>query len=383
MGFQAKQADLLTPTTAAQATDQYGNVVKTQQQQQDFLAATQAQGGLGNQSSVFNQMQGVASGTGPNPAQAMLANATGANVANQAALMAGQRGSGANAGMMARQAAMQGANTQQQAAGQGAALQAQQSLGALGQMGNIAGQQVAQQQGALTGAAQGAQQGYGQVSQNIGAQNQANIANVSQANQANAAMAKEVAGQQGNLLGNIMGAAGTVAGGMMGGPVGASLGGMAGNAVSGMFSPKASAPAQGSSSADYKSLPDVQGSSSNDYKNLMAKGGNVGGPQSRFGQHLANGGKVAAMVSPGEQYLTPMQASKVVQGKAPAMTAGKTIPGKPVVGGAKNDYANDTVPATLEAGGVVIPRSITQGKDAEAKAQAFVKAHFAQRNGRK
>jgi hypothetical protein len=102
---------------------------------------------LAQQQGLQGQLQGVVAGTGPNPAQAMLNQATGQNVANQAALMAGQRGAGSNVGLIARQAAQQGAATQQQAVGQGAALQAQQSLGALGQIGG--------QQQAMAGTAQG------------------------------------------------------------------------------------------------------------------------------------------------------------------------------------------------------------------------------------
>lgn len=139
-------------------------------QQQSLLNALQAQNGLGNQASVYNQLQGVANGTGPNPAQAMLNQSTGQNVANQAALMAGQRGASANPALIARQAAQQGANTQQQAVGQGATMQANQSLNALGQLGGLANQQAQQQiegTGAVTSANQaqqqqllGAQQGY-------------------------------------------------------------------------------------------------------------------------------------------------------------------------------------------------------------------------------
>lgn len=96
---------------------------------------------------------------------------------------------------------------------------------------------------------------------------------------------------------------------------------------------------------------------------------------------MAKGGKVPAMVSPGERYLPPSEAKKVVDGKKSAMSAGEKIPGKPKVGGAKNSYANDTVPKTLEAGGIVIPRSVTQGKDAQSQAHKFVAAHFKQRGG--
>lgn len=101
-------------------------------------------------------------------------------------------------------------------------------------------------------------------------------------------------------------------------------------------------------------------------------------PQSAM---LAKGGKVPALLSPGERYLPPSEAAKVVHGKKDAMKAGKKVPGKPAVGGAKNSYANDTVPATLETGGIVIPRSVTQQKDPQMAAHAFVAAHFQQKGG--
>jgi hypothetical protein len=100
------------------------------------------QGAVGNLQDVFSkqgqtlgQLSDISQGRGPNPAQTMLNQATGQNVANQAALMAGQRGAGTNVGMIARQAGQQGAGIQQNAAGQAATLEAQQRLGALGQMG--------------------------------------------------------------------------------------------------------------------------------------------------------------------------------------------------------------------------------------------------------
>lgn len=98
-------------------------------------AAQGLQNTYASQGNTLDQLQGIANGTGPNPAQAALNQATGQNVANQAALMAGQRGAGANVGLMARQASQQGAATQQQAAGQSATMQAQQQLNAIGAMG--------------------------------------------------------------------------------------------------------------------------------------------------------------------------------------------------------------------------------------------------------
>jgi hypothetical protein len=93
---------------------------------------------------------------------------------------------------------------------------------------------------------------------------------------------------------------------------------------------------------------------------------------------MAQGGKVPALVSPGEKYLDPKDVQKVARGANP-MKVAETIPGKPVVGGAKNSYANDTVEKNLDEGGVVLPRSVTQSKDADSKARAFVAAILAKK----
>lgn len=137
------------------------------------------QGGIQNQSNVFNQQQDFANqlamqaqGGGPNPALAQLANTTGQNVSNQAALMAGQRGVGANPGLAARNIGQMGAQAQQGAVGQAAALRAQQQLAAQqalqnqqAMLGNLSTQQVGQQQGQaqahLAGSLQNQEQVYG------------------------------------------------------------------------------------------------------------------------------------------------------------------------------------------------------------------------------
>lgn len=96
--------------------------------------------------------------------------------------------------------------------------------------------------------------------------------------------------------------------------------------------------------------------------------------------HLAKGGrimKIPAMVSPGEKYLKPEQAKKVAQGKASPMS-GRTIPGKAKVKG--DSLKNDIVPAKLEEGGVVIPRSVMQSKDPAKQAAKFVQAVLAKQS---
>lgn len=327
-------------------------------QQQNFLNAVQAQNGLGNQSTVFNNLANTAAGVGPNPAQAMLANATGDNIANQAALMAGQRGAAANPALMARQAAMQGANIQQQSIGQNAALQANQRLGALGQMGNIANQQAAQYGAAVQGNTGANQNQQNMLLNQISSQNNANVSAQNSVNQANSQMAQANMGAQGNIFGNLLGAAGTVVGGIYGGPVGAGLGGKLGSAVGGGMQ-------KGSASA-------------------FAEGGDVkpavpAGPRSSVAQYLCNGGmmkmaeggQVPAMVSPGEVYLPPKDVQKVAQGADPIAT-GEKIPGKPVYPG--NDYRNDVVPKTLKEGGIVIPNEVLQKPNAHWEAMRFVHA---------
>ncbi len=242
--WQAQNAQLQQSVNQQQIQQAMANAAAPQNaqgnqalaQQQAFANAVAAQNGLGNQSAVFgqeqglaNQYQNIANGQGPNPAQAMLAQQTGNNISAQAALMAGQRGAGANAGLLARQAAQQGAATQQQAVGQGATMQAQQSLAALGQlqgqqaqMANLANTQVGQQAAAnqmqantamglqglnqqnalanqqtLLGAGQGQQQ---QALGNVQQQNQANVG-IAQGNQ------QFQAGMIGGLANSIGGAA--------------------------------------------------------------------------------------------------------------------------------------------------------------------------------
>lgn len=248
-------------------------------------AQAKNQNGYLNQSNVFGQQQALAGqlgqmaqGQGPNPAQAALNQSTGQNIASQAALMAGQRGAGANPGMVGRNIAQQGGALQQQAVGQGATLQAQQQLAAIqalqqqqGLLASTSGQQVAQQQ------AQG-----NAVSQNV-LGNQGQIFGM-QANQnsANAGVQQQNAKSQAGVVGGILNGIGSAIG--------------------------------------------------------LSQGGNV--PQSKVGMFLANvmkdGGKVAG--------------KSQVKGDSPK---------------------NDTVPAMLSPGEIVVPRSAAGSPD---KAAAFAKA---------
>lgn len=341
-GFQAQGAPLQTPATTGQANTAYDQTQEGIKQQQAFLQALQAQGGIGNQQNVFNQqqatagqLQNIANGQGPNPAAAALNQATGANTANQASLMAGQRGAAVNPGLVARMAANVGAANQQNAVGQTATLEAQQQLAGInaltGQQANLANtaaQQVGQQANATqnyNAAAQGQQQN---LLNSINQQNANQVGMQSNINNANAGVAGINAKNQANMLNGIIGGAGTAT------------------------------------------------------EAVFADGGQVG-PKSKIGQHLKNpmnaGGTVPAMVSPGEKYLSPKEAEKVASGKESPSKAGKIIPGKAKVKG--DSLENDTVPAKLKEGGIVIPRSVMQSKDPEKGAAAFVRAHMSKKQG--
>lgn len=398
VNFKAEKANIINPVSQEQASGAYNKSQEALDQQAAFLNQLQMQNGIQNQSNVFNQLQNVASGQGPNPAQAMLANATGANVANQASMMAGQRGAGSNVGMIGRQAAMQGSNAQQQAAGQAAALQAQQSLNALSGMGQMAGQQVGQQAAATTGLNSMTQSQQQMLLNSIAQQNQANVGMQSNINSSNAAIAGETAKGQGNVLGGLMSGAGSAmelfggGGGAAGG--GGGIGGMFGDMLSGLGpamgnlfgaigtgagSALIGGEAAGAGGTTMGVLPAMimaaDGGMIDDKKQLV-------GPQSRVGQHfhgrvaMAKGGAVPALVSPGEKYLKPSDVQQVKKGANP-MSVGEKIPGKPKVAGAKNSYANDTVPKTLQEGGIVLPRSVTQAKNPGKAASDFVAAIMA------
>lgn len=345
-GFQAQGANIIQPTTIQDVAKAHDTAVTGLQQQQHLINALANQNGIQNQANVFNQLQGVANGQGPNPAQAMLNQQTGQNIANQAALMAGQRGAGANAGLLAREAAQQGGALQQNAVGQGAALQANQSLNALGQLGGLAGQQVAQQQGALQNYNQLAQGEQGQLLNALQGFNTNNVGMQSNINTANAGLASTNANNTGQFLSgginSIGGAAAKLAGFAKGGEVAPN--------------PKIAA---------------------------VAPSHRFSGVLEPHIQHMAHiyhpdkfskGGKVNALVSPGEVYLPPEKAKDVAKGKANPLKEGTKVPGKAEVKG--DSEKNDKVPAKLEEGGIVIPRSVLQSKNPGEAAAKFVEDHL-------
>lgn len=97
---------------------------------------------------------------------------------------------------------------------------------------------------------------------------------------------------------------------------------------------------------------------------MLNEGGQVGGKA------------VPAMVSPGERYLPPRDVKKVAQGANP-LAVGEKIPGKVKQKG--DHYSNDTVPKTLQEGGVVIPKSVLESKNPHAESYKFVNAILAKK----
>lgn len=464
--FQATAAPIQQGTNADQLNQGYTDAIGGLGAQNQFMNQLAGQNGIQNQTDVYNQMQNIAQGRGPNPAQAMLNQATGANVSNQAALMAGQRGSAANAGLIARQAAQTGAGIQQNSAGQGATMQANQSLDAQNQLAGIAQNQVNQQGQAITGYNTAAQNEQNTLQNANTSYNNAQVGMQSNLNNVNGQISQGNQSAKNGMLGGIMNGGSSMLSSFMakGGEVGSANVGtgsyISSNSSSGpSIGSMGTSPDMGVALKDAINTPKKKKSPSEDTvvtatgtgnggvgagsarisSAIFADGGevsdnvgtaNVGsgnyipsssGPAPSIGSmaappsdggggggagigsllgllalaahggevphherlhnYFSDGGKVPAMVSPGEVYLSPEKVRQVVEeGKNP-MKIGQHFKGKAKK---KNDsYANDTVPMTLEEGGVVIPRHITTHKMSAEKAELFVHRAIARKKARK
>lgn len=386
MQKNASTPNLVMPTTGQDAINANAASQGALSQQQALVQALQGQNGLQNQTNSYNQLgnvsnqfgnlanqyQNIAAGQGPNPAQALLAQQTGNNAAQTSALMGSQRGASQNAGLLARQAGQAGANLQQQAVGQAATMQANQSLNALGQVGsaygqqgnlagmqgNIAGQEVGNQIGA-TQAQTAAQQQQQQMLLNaLQGQNQTLAGQQASQTAANTEIQKGNQTAQNNLVGNL---------------------------TSGLGAALGNVPKTGTTTPSNVTTPNAQGNF--DYTNATlgqhyAQGGMAAGqPMSSYARSLkglstnvgmAHGGIVPAMVSPAEKVIPPSEVKKVAKGEKSALAAGRTVPGKGEVPG--DSLKNDVVPRNLKEGSIVLPRSVTQSKKPGPAAQKFVEA---------
>lgn len=434
--FQAGSANIQAGTNQGQLNNAYTNVQQGLANQGQLVNTIQPQAaqGVNTQNNLTNQLTQRANGQGPNPALNQLNQATANNTANQAALMASQRGASANPGLIARQAAMQGAANQQTAAGQAATLESQQQIAAQNQLQNLAATQV-NQAGQVVNNENQMQQGEQGILQN--ANTAANNAAVNMQSNVNNANAQTAAANQNNsngLVGGLAKGLGSALGFSFaeggevpseteaddqkekyasGGPVSmvgdfisgannVSTGQL--NGVSGPDMPKFTGmghydyqgktkkedskptgkvnddvfqkASQGSLGVGTPAAaePDLLGVGS-----LAPEVAETGAGSSLLGlaplaAGLAKGGKagksVPAMVSPGEIYLSPEKVRQVLKGANP-MRIGEHIPGKAKV---KDDsYSNDTVPKNLKTGGIVVPRHITTHKHADSKSMDFVR----------
>jgi hypothetical protein len=257
--------------------------------------------------------------------------------------MAGQRGAGANVGLAARQAGMMGAATQQNAVGQGATLQANQSLNALGAAGNIAGQQVGNQMNAtqgVTNAAQGVTAGaqglsntalgnQAQVIGGIGAQNASNVSNAAQQTAGNVSLSNQSNQEIGSLAGGLLQGVGAAFGVYKGGEIEKSK-----------ENPKLAAVSKSDRFPSPASLP----------------------------PHLAQ----ISTIYHGTQIPQPPSPPKFSNGGL--MKEGGGVPGQAKLPG--DHPSNDTVDAKLSPGEMVIPKSVMESKDPAGEAAKFVASHL-------
>lgn len=478
------------PTTAEQTNNALGRSASGLDQMQQYITALQQQGGLGNQASflkqqqelasalgqapkaqsdvlkmqqdlagqlgggaqnqqnVFgqqqalaNQLQNQANGQGPNPAQIQFGQ--NLNAATQAAAGTIASEKGISPALQAQLIAQQQGAAGQNAASGSALMQSQQQLAAQQQLAqqqqalqNVAGTQVAQQQGQQNALAantgnqvnqlqnqQGALQNVagsqianqGQAlnnlnaqSQNeqglllnsIGGQNQAQQAGQANVNNANAAMAQTNAKNSAGFANNlIFGTAGTSKG-LLGGAKGGEVKKDKIDPVKGKnpkfnmskipehFHPIIHIFHPHLMMADGGEIPLISDDGSELGMSRPA-GGGITGALKQAGPMLAE----AAMAEGGEATSTSSQtepappydpnsdfAREVSKGFSEQMynggqanyQKGAMVPGKPKVN--HNSVKNDVVPAILSPGEVVIPLNIMKSKDPVQGAADFVKA---------
>ncbi len=399
-GEAPELSNIQSGTSVDDVRNAQAGVGNSLQSQQALLQALQGQGGLNQQNALAGQLaqangigtqnraisglentagmySNIAQGRGPNPAMAMLNQQTGQNVANQAALMAGQRGAGANAGLLARQAAQQGGALQQQAVGQGATMQANQQLNALqglsgtqqaiGGLGStqaaaqqaLANQVAGQQIGGTNAMAQANLSNQGQMQNALQGINTSNVASQGSVNAANAGLAQQTMANKAGIMGGLMNAGG------------AALGSAAGGMVPHM--------AQGGMPMQQQPVSQPVG------------------PQSSFGQYLTG----LQPEQPSTANFTPMEAEQPKEAKKAPSELGEiaSIASLLAEGGlaskgghvaaekasqkaekSGNSYDNDKVPAMLSEGEIVLPRSITQSSDPVAAAAEFVRKTLHERS---
>lgn len=438
--FQASGANINPGTNTAQLNQAYTGVqggLDTQAGLTNTLIP-QAATGVGSQNVLTDQLLAMSQGQGPNPALNQLAQSTGQNVSNQAALAAGQRGASGNVGLMARQAAQTGAGVQQQAAGQAATQAAQQQIAAQGNLANLANNQI-NQAGTAGTALNTAQQNEQSILQNANAAANNNAVGMqSNINNTNAQTAGANQGMAGKILGGVTSAVSGLTSGLgfaQGGEVekehhvklaemnaaalmhgkqnfaqggeagwagqyfnnGANSGGGGGIEATQPLAqadqtsfdlskltnmnPQASdaMTKAGYAQADAVlgapgSTPTTMGDASGGLSELGVMAAEGGVMENHFHSYFSEGGEVPAMVSPGEIYLSPDKVKRVVEEGIDPAKIGEKFSGKAKVKG--DSLKNDTIPKTLQEGGVVIDRKNMGSKE---KRELFVHRSLAKK----
>lgn len=392
-----QQANITAPTNTQQVGQAYTGTQNSLAAQNNLLSALQAQNGLGNQSQVYGQLQGIASGA-VNPAQAQFAQNTSQNVANQAALMAGQRGANQNVGLIARQAAQQGAATQQQAVGQEATQQATNQINAIGAAGNLATTQAQQQIGQTNANTQAQQAEQANLLNALQGYNTNTVQSQASVNAGNAALAgQQMTGQQG-LIGGTLGSLGLS---------GFSAAGAAGGEVQKMATggmPAQPMPTNGAQSefgqflsgggvqqapqGSVEMTPTWQPKSGfgGPQKKKAPASSPVAGPQANPVNAAAGSNVTAAAPAGSALSLAGMDPGMANGGMATDFRAGgkvnaKSPKEKAVAKG--NNYSNDKIPAVLSEHEIVLPRSVTMSKDPVKESAKFVAQVIAKRRAGK
>lgn len=394
-GYSAQNA-----TTNPAFTSQPGLAANANIANQNYQAVNPLQANLAAQ--LLAQSQGQ----GPNIANLQLQQATNQNNQQAAGALASQRGM--NPALAQRIISQQQAMNNQNSAGQSGILRAQQQLAAQQGLANVYGQQATEANANLA-ANESA----------LGNQNNAVVSATNAANQANAQIAQNNTNQNAGIAGGIMNGVGSMMSmfGAEGGEVPKHLekivikpgskvhplhlfngGDFLGNFPVNQIDPGlASGPSGAANNLFGATAKPIQqpgnnatggggggggagggGGGSNPLSGMMSMfggsdggggiGGFAGGDMGSSGGGMAmlaaaKGGKVPAMLSPGELYIPPHKVHDVASGKEKASEAGKRVPGKAKVKG--NSLKNDTFPTELEAGGVVIKRTEAQNdKDA-------------------
>jgi hypothetical protein len=340
---------------------------------------------LSKQAEVYRGQQALAqalqqqmNGNGPNPAQTQYQQNVQNNVANAQGLINSQRG--LNPALAARMGSNAASAANQQAAMQSSLLNQQQQLGATQNLGNLYGQM---QQGNI-----GQQALYTQAHQGA-MQTNAAVANANQ---------QAAQGIVGGLLNSAGPALGVLAhGGMV---KGYADGGMTDDPqamnYSSMTEPASNRPQsqagkflKGFDSMGNTNAGNVSPVLTQGFGSLGAMGANPalsaaisGSKRKPMSMPLLSDPKSLSAVGGAAEFGPEMAMVAAHGGRVPVnFKPGGKVPGKAAVKG--DSFKNDTVPAIVSPGEIVLPRSITMSNDAPERAKKFVAAILAKRSMRK